>query len=135
MAAVGNMYCGFDECVFKYPPPPPGRLGEDGSAYPNPFENHVASPYCPIQRSIGVNGCESGEDEDEPEAENPQVLVSQASTQDAPTVNAMDLELPQLTRQASVVEYEDCGDDVGYIYICLRCPTEGVCISCGHMAT
>jgi hypothetical protein len=143
MAAVENMYRGGSGCVIKYPPPHPGKLGEDRSPYPYPFENHVASPYCPIQRSICVNGCESGEDDDEPEAENLQVRVPQASTQDAPPVNAMDLELPLLTRQASVVEYEDCGDGDGngdgdgdgYIYICLRCPIEGVCISCGHVAT
>lgn len=129
-------YTGYSGCVINYPPP--GSIGKNGSPYPNPFENHVASPFCPIRRSIGVNGCETDEDEDEKAEENPQVLVPQASIQDVPTVNALDLELPPLTRQESVVENEDCGagdgDDDEYVYICLRCPSKGVCISCGHEA-
>ena len=120
MTAVQEVYQGAGGCVINYPPP--GKLGEDGKHYSNPFLTleTETEPIQKIYRSFGV--CFYYE-----EARNTITLET------IPEVDeTIHLEVPLLTRQEN--NLSDSSDSDNFEYICLRCPEHGICLSCGLSA-
>ncbi len=115
MTAVQEVYCGAAGCMINYPPP--GRLGEDGKHYSNPFLTLVKEPIQKIYRSLGV--CFYYE-----EARNTITLETILEVDET-----IPLEVPLLTRQENYLS--DSSDSDNFEYICLRCPEHGICLSCG----